>query len=1150
MGKLNKTFAWATLLLTMLSAAPTDVGAQVSWQDNFEYNTGNLYGQGPWIKYGSNPNEPIQVVNQTLDYAGYPGGVKGKSAQLGNAASGEDLQARFDLTDEGVKAGTMYYSALINVSEVPSGPVYVMAFTVGNYSGPVADGKSGTEFGRLYVNAAGEDGKYLLGVERGGTKPVYSESTFSTGETHLVVVKYELNKDGSGSDAVSLFVDPTDYAAEPTQAAAYFDPSNTGSSVKNYGLQGIELRQGTTYSATAPTMLVGSLRVADGYAGLFASAGEPGDDSPTITLSENSLPFGYIYSGEVQRKTVNVKARNLTSDITISVESDELKASATTVAAVDAMGESGKDIEFTLTPTSEEGKATITFSSLGAADVVVEASWSALPVVNIESINAFLAEDPEAFLTYRYTGEAVVSYVDNSTGSPKYYIQDETGGMLVSNDNDMLATTYKAGDKLTGFIGMIQSAFGAMSFIPLTPNLGTLVSEGNAAQPVAATLADIKAQPNSYINRLVRIEGATLSGFAEGATFEAGMTQPTITDATGEGKLRIFGGTSLIGTAIPTEAVNITGLSTSANAVIIGPRGQEDIEPAVVAEPSLTVTPNKVEQAAGFVGKPTEVATLHVSAVNMPAATTLEITGKDKGLFSLSQASIPAGTSEADIVVTYLPTAIGKHEARLMIDCQQMPEVYQSIALSAYATDEQNPPAVTVSPNPLPAFEAEVGKTQEQTLTVKTAYLPDYAYMKVKEAGTFMISTSMLLKDGTAEVKVTFAPKEAGDYENEILIYGLALDTVKVKVTGKATASTEPGPGKEGDELPLDPSAPAKLINEHFDGTVKNKPLAIEGWKNLAMTGNRAWWGYEFPEEDESAGEKTAKVTAYDSTTPECEEEACEMMLVTPALDFKGSESKMFTFRVRGDYLMDEQTDVLELCYIDMADGEMYVSPVDGITMPNMKDQSGEWQEYHIDLTGQNIADVFFMGFRFKSTRGRNNAATYYIDDVSYGRTDLATIRPSATQLAFTATVGKDAVSDEMSVSGTNLAEPIKLTLGGPNKSKFKLSTNELPVSGGTFNVAFNSNEIGVHEAYVKLASRGAADIYVPISVNNTVADGIGSINATPGHIEVFDLNGRKVCSMDNATPAQATKNLPSGIYTIKTTTAEGIAISKVAIGQ
>lgn len=185
------------------------------------------------------------------------------------------------------------------------------------------------------------------------------------------------------------------------------------------------------------------------------------------------------------------------------------------------------------------------------------------------------------------------------------------------------------------------------------------------------------------------------------------------------------------------------------------------------------------------------------------------------------------------------------------------------------------------------------------------------------------------------------------------------------------------------------------------------------------------------------------------------------MMLVTPPLDFKNSESKMFTFRVRGDYLVDNQTDLLELCYIDLAEGDMFVAPVEGFTMPNTEDQSGEWQEYHIDLTGQNIADVFFMGFRFKSTRGRTNSATYYIDDVSYGRTDLAVIQPSLRQLVFTSTVGKDAVSEEVTVTGNNLAEPIKLTLGGANKSKFKLSTSQLPITGGSF---------AVHSIQTKLA--------------------------------------------------------------------------------
>ena len=108
--------------------------------------------------------------------------------------------------------------------------------------------------------------------------------------------------------------------------------------------------------------------------------------------------------------------------------------------------------------------------------------------------------------------------------------------------------------------------------------------------------------------------------------------------------------------------------------------------------------------AAGLVGKSSEFGTVHISAVNMPAATNLEIIGKNRDMFELSATSVPAGTNETDIVITYKPAAIGKHEGRLFIDCPEMPLLSQSITLSAYAIDEQNPPTVTVSPETLPKF--------------------------------------------------------------------------------------------------------------------------------------------------------------------------------------------------------------------------------------------------------------------------------------------------------------------------------------------------------------------------------------------------------------------------------------------------------------
>ena len=80
---------------------------------------------------------------------------------------------------------------------------------------------------------------------------------------------------------------------------------------------GAKVTVGTSWSGNAPVMHIGSLRVADTYAGLFVTGDTP-EDTPAITLSESNLDFGGTYAGYVMTKTVNVKAKNLTSDITVS----------------------------------------------------------------------------------------------------------------------------------------------------------------------------------------------------------------------------------------------------------------------------------------------------------------------------------------------------------------------------------------------------------------------------------------------------------------------------------------------------------------------------------------------------------------------------------------------------------------------------------------------------------------------------------------------------------------------------------------------------------------------------------------------------------------------------------------------------------------
>ena len=909
----------------------------------------------------------------------------------------------------------------------------------------------------------------------------------------------------------------------------------------------MELRQGTNTSVTAPVLTVASLRVSDTYNGLFEEAGA--DDAPKLNVTKKSLVLGDVYAGDEYSGDIVVTGSNLTGDISVESSSPAVTVSPATLSKDDAMSGDGATLHVHVAYTEGSQKATLTLKSDGAKDVVINVSWNGFKPADISSLKALYSENVDDYLTYRYSGEATVTYVDKGGSYPTYYLQDATGAITVVDEYGALKTDAETGDRITGTIFGLQQGTGSLYAVPFNVNLGKVLSKGNTVEPVEATLADLKAAPADYVAKVVKVKGLKFKDVAENATFAEGMKQPVVTDGTNEANVRIFKGTTLIGKTIPADEVELTGILTFASAtqLIIAPRGADDVVTASQGVPSFDVTPATVDLVAGVVGKTTEAVKLHVSAKNMPAPITLELTGAGANQFALSASSIDKGSSETDIVVSYVPTKVAKHKAVVFVDCPSLPELSKSIIINAYAIDEQNPPKATLNPAALAQFKAKAGETNEQTLEITTSGLPDFGKVAVKEPGIFRVNNTMLMKASKNIVKVTFAPTAAGTFTNALIISALGMDDIIVPLEGVATDGTQTEPTKEGDEFVLSTAAPVKLLNETFDGVERNKPLHLTAWTNSALQGTRAWWGYSFADDDSSAGEQVAKVTPYDSKVADGEETPLQTLLVTPALDFKNATSKMFTFRVRGDYLQDGQADKLELCYIDMLEGEPYVQPIN-LTMPCTKDQSGEWNEYHLDLAEYDLPDVMFMGFRFTGTRGRLNSATYYVDDVTYGRTDIPVIRPSVSQLAFVAEVGKDATSDEVTVATENLAEPVKLTLGGPNKSKFNLSTPGLGLNGGKFTVSFNSLDAGVHEAYVKLSSRGAADRYIALSVNNTTASGIASIPADAARIVVYDLAGHVVADKAQATPAEAVSGLAKGVYVVKIIAANSISTYKVQL--
>lgn len=555
-----------------------------------------------------------------------------------------------------------------------------------------------------------------------------------------------------------------------------------------------------------------------------------------------------------------------------------------------------------------------------------------------------------------------------------------------------------------------------------------------------------------------------------------------------------------------------------------------DLFDVASTEPTMTVTPTVVyDGSAVAIGSSTTFATYAVEYANLENPIDVYLTGANRNQFEVSAETIPAGSGKATITLTYKPQAIGKHTARINFE-STVSTLNRGFAATGIAWDPANPPMIVAHSGGLTPFTCKAGEQQKQTITVTTSDLPDYGKAAVKglSNGAFIISTATLLKNGNTQINITFKPLVPGDYEEVIEFSGIKAVTETIRIYGTATenGTTE---DREGDRLPLDDSKPLASYMQNFDGVTKNKPLSIEGWKNLAQVGNRAWWGYTWAD-----GNSAAKVTPYDSkmeeTTP------CVMTLVSPALDFKNTPNPVLTFKVMGTLMRDGMADQLEVCYIEK-DGEgMYVQPIDGLNIPASPDKNEEWVPYTIDLKGLDLADVFFIGFRFNSSRGTESTTSYYIDDFSWGQTNVPLIRPNIREGSFKATAGKKATSPDIEIEGIALTSDIKISLYGAHKGFFTLSTTTLPAAGGKFNLDFLNTEPGEYAVEVDLNSEGAPLTAVIVGVQNETATGITDVIVDLSQpVSVYDIQGRALITNKQISSTSELKSaFGEGIYIVK----------------
>lgn len=539
--------------------------------------------------------------------------------------------------------------------------------------------------------------------------------------------------------------------------------------------------------------------------------------------------------------------------------------------------------------------------------------------------------------------------------------------------------------------------------------------------------------------------------------------------------------------------------------------------------PHYTVTPEKTDTAKTTVGDSVLVAEFTIQHHNITRPTTMYIGGPHRDMFVLEKESV-AGDG-GTVKVWYKPTKVGKHTGYFNTDNPEATADNKNIKLNGIATDAANPPSLTVTPIILPPFHAMVGEKMSDTVYVTSANCTENISITVahNEGAAFTINGSELPKNmDSVKTVITFAPVKAGAYSSVITWSSNGAPTRTMIVTGVAIDKPQEQPDYDT-AFVWKQDTVLCLLRENFDALTAlnhNKPLSIDNWQNIVLQGTRPWWGYE--DRGSFGGpveERCAKVTTYGYQNSNTDKQ-CEMWLVTPALDYKNAANQVFTFRVRGDYLHEGQSAQLQLMYIDATDTADVIMQDLEIAMPNTADQSGDWLDYQVNLTGQTtVADTFFMGFRFTGVGGAEGAAVYLIDDVSWGREDLPLITTDSTQIIATAQPN-EVKAFPVVITGKNLTEDITITVAGSNRSKFKVEPTTLPAEGGILAVGFQSDEEGVHEAYLHIRSRGAVDVYVPIAVlvkQQTAVDDVNTPDTTAtrlvienGNVYIRTANGKR----------------------------------------
>ncbi len=194
---LHSVFAF-TVLLVITST----MNAQPIFVEQFDYPAGDSLVSHGWINHSGSASI-IFVVSGSLTYPGYPSTGNSIDITMGGG-SREDVHQ--DLSTP-INTGAAYVSFLVRVDSASADDTYFLHL----------DDITGSFVYRARVFARNDGaGNLQFGISKASTSTVTWSGSLNFGQTYLLVLKYEIIGDVTGSDdVVKLYINPDVVLPEP-----------------------------------------------------------------------------------------------------------------------------------------------------------------------------------------------------------------------------------------------------------------------------------------------------------------------------------------------------------------------------------------------------------------------------------------------------------------------------------------------------------------------------------------------------------------------------------------------------------------------------------------------------------------------------------------------------------------------------------------------------------------------------------------------------------------------------------------------------------------------------------------------------------------------------------------------------------------------